>query len=355
MLFVVPAHSADTCDAGYYLNDAGECEICPAGYFCSDGNQIEPCRSQDYCELSYYESGVDMPTGAKSETECWENAYVKPGYFFSVGYREGGGQVAECPSGHYCPGIKFSDIEVTSCNNADEFGKYSCGFGYTDGTGADSIDDCIPCPEIGDDFYGARRRALIGGENVESCNVVYFFTNTEDWSDLGNAAAIVVVIAFGGGSMEDNPNWKSGEAGGHVVVGGYNPDSHRYTFVGYNGTCPVGKYATPGSVYNEQSPGIVGDSVPAVFSVTTNPVIVYTSNIMAILGLRQMYFGLEKLANRFVYVKYGIATVLMFTGIKLVALMFDRSISTGGSICFILVALSLSMFASLFATKKGSV
>ncbi|MBO5696215.1 MAG: hypothetical protein J6S06_01760, partial [Alphaproteobacteria bacterium] len=33
MLFVVPAHSADTCDAGYYLNDAGECEICPAGYF----------------------------------------------------------------------------------------------------------------------------------------------------------------------------------------------------------------------------------------------------------------------------------------------------------------------------------
>lgn len=264
MLIVVPAHSADTCDAGYYLNDAGECEICPAGYFCSDGNQIEPCRSQDYCELSYYESGVDMPTGAKSETECWENAYVKPGYFFSVGYREGGGQVAECPSGHYCPGIKFSDIEVTSCNNADEFGKYSCGFGYTDGTGADSIDDCIPCPEIGDDFYGAKIRAGIGGENVESCNVVYFFTNTADLSDLGNAAIFVFAVAFGGGSMEENPNWKSGEAGGHVVVGGYNPDTHRYTFVGYNGTCPVGKYATPGSVYNEQSPGIVGDSVPAV-------------------------------------------------------------------------------------------
>ena len=97
------------------------------------------------------------------------------------------------------------------------------------------------------------------------------------------------------------------------------------------------------------------DSVPAVFSVTTNPVIVYTSNLMAVLGLRQLYFGLEKLANRFVYVKYGIATVLMFTGIKLVAVMFERTISTGISICFILVVLSMSMFASLFATKKGSV
>jgi len=97
------------------------------------------------------------------------------------------------------------------------------------------------------------------------------------------------------------------------------------------------------------------DSVPAVFSVTTNPVIVYTSNIMAILGLRQMYFGLEKLAKRFIYVKYGIAAVLMFTGIKLVIAMFDRTISTTVSICFIMVALSVSMVASLFATKKGSV
>jgi tellurite resistance protein TerC len=97
------------------------------------------------------------------------------------------------------------------------------------------------------------------------------------------------------------------------------------------------------------------DSVPAVFSVTTDPIVVYTSNLLAVLGLRQMYFGLEKLANRFVYVKYGVATVLIFTGIKLVAAMFDQTISTAGSICFILFALSASMFASLFATKKGSV
>lgn len=97
------------------------------------------------------------------------------------------------------------------------------------------------------------------------------------------------------------------------------------------------------------------DSVPAVFSVTTNPVIVYASNILAILGLRQMYFGLEKLAKRFIYVKYGIATILVFTGIKLFIAVFDRTISTACSICFILAVLSFSMFASFLSTKKGSV
>lgn len=97
------------------------------------------------------------------------------------------------------------------------------------------------------------------------------------------------------------------------------------------------------------------DSVPAVFSVTTNPVIVYTSNILAILGLRQMYFGLERLANRFVYVKYGIAAILIFTGVKLFIAVFDQTISTACSICFILAVLSSSMLASLLSTKKGSV
>lgn len=97
------------------------------------------------------------------------------------------------------------------------------------------------------------------------------------------------------------------------------------------------------------------DSVPAVFSVTTNPVIVYTSNLLAVLGLRQLYFGLEKLARRFVYVKYGIASVLIFTGTKLFVSMFEKTISTAWSICFIVAALSVSMLASMVATKKGSV
>ena len=97
------------------------------------------------------------------------------------------------------------------------------------------------------------------------------------------------------------------------------------------------------------------DSVPAVFSVTTNPFIVYSSNLLAILGLRQMYFGLEKIANRFVYVKYGIAAVLMFTGMKLLGELFHKTVSVGVSIGFICASLLLSVFVSLCATKKGSV
>ena len=59
------------------------------------------------------------------------------------------------------------------------------------------------------------------------------------------------------------------------------------------------------------------DSIPAIFSITTNPYIVYTSNIFAILGLRSLYFLLAKLNSMFNYIKYGVAFILMFTGIKL--------------------------------------
>lgn len=97
------------------------------------------------------------------------------------------------------------------------------------------------------------------------------------------------------------------------------------------------------------------DSVPAVFSVTTNPMIVYSSNLLAILGLRQMYFGLEKISRRFAYVKYGISLILTFTGIKLLGEIFHQSISTGFSIVFICCTLLLSILVSMLSTKKGSV
>lgn len=96
------------------------------------------------------------------------------------------------------------------------------------------------------------------------------------------------------------------------------------------------------------------DSVPAVFSVTKNPVIVYSSNLLAVLGLRQLYFSLEKLAKRFACLKYGIAAVLMFTGLKMLAEMLSVSVSTAASIFFIFSALFISAAASLVTAKKGS-
>jgi len=59
------------------------------------------------------------------------------------------------------------------------------------------------------------------------------------------------------------------------------------------------------------------DSVPAIFAITTDPFVVYTSNIMAILGLRALYFALAAMVHRFHYLKYALAAVLVFIGSKI--------------------------------------
>jgi tellurite resistance protein TerC len=59
------------------------------------------------------------------------------------------------------------------------------------------------------------------------------------------------------------------------------------------------------------------DSVPAIFAITTDTFIVYTSNIMAVLGLRALYFALAAMVHRFHYLKYALALVLVFIGSKI--------------------------------------
>lgn len=93
------------------------------------------------------------------------------------------------------------------------------------------------------------------------------------------------------------------------------------------------------------------DSVPAVFSVSTNLIVVYTSNIFAILGLRQLYFVLAHLQERFQYVKYGVGVLLMFTGVKLLGLIFDFHISTVVSIGIIFFVIATSIVVSLVLSR----
>ncbi|URZ18299.1 TerC/Alx family metal homeostasis membrane protein [Clostridium felsineum] len=95
------------------------------------------------------------------------------------------------------------------------------------------------------------------------------------------------------------------------------------------------------------------DSIPAIFSITTNAFIVYTSNIFAILGLRSMYFLLEKLHDKFQYVKFGVALILIFTGIKLAILFFHIEISIILSLTIIFVILALSIIFSMLKNKNG--
>ena len=89
------------------------------------------------------------------------------------------------------------------------------------------------------------------------------------------------------------------------------------------------------------------DSIPAIFSITTNPLIVYTSNIFAILGLRSLYFLLVKLNSMFKCIRFGVGFILMFTGIKLIILYFDIVIPTLISLLIIFIILLLSILFSL--------
>ena len=99
------------------------------------------------------------------------------------------------------------------------------------------------------------------------------------------------------------------------------------------------------------------DSIPAIFAVTTDPFIVFTSNIFAIMGLRALYFLLADMADRFHLLKYGLALVLVFIGIKmLIAPWFHMpiqwSLATVGSIILLSVVLSLALSGNKSGNKS---
>jgi tellurite resistance protein TerC len=92
------------------------------------------------------------------------------------------------------------------------------------------------------------------------------------------------------------------------------------------------------------------DSIPAVFAVTREPFLVFTSNVFAILGLRAMFFLLAALLHRFVHLKVGLAVILVGVGIKLV-LVDLWPVPTGVSLGFIVATLTISILASLRSTR----
>ncbi|MBP3763615.1 MAG: TerC/Alx family metal homeostasis membrane protein [Bacteroidales bacterium] len=96
------------------------------------------------------------------------------------------------------------------------------------------------------------------------------------------------------------------------------------------------------------------DSIPAVFSVTQNPVIVYTSNIFAIMGLRSLFFLLSDVADRFWLLHYGLGALLCFIGVKMIAGEFlNWHVPTLVSLGVILGILLLSITLSMLLPKPG--
>lgn len=93
------------------------------------------------------------------------------------------------------------------------------------------------------------------------------------------------------------------------------------------------------------------DSIPAVFAVTENPFIVYTSNVFAILGLRALYFLLAGVMDMFRYLKYGLSLVLAFVGVKMLLGHSAYKIPIGVSLTTIGIILTLSVIISIVVAK----
>jgi tellurite resistance protein TerC len=108
------------------------------------------------------------------------------------------------------------------------------------------------------------------------------------------------------------------------------------------------------------------DSIPAIFGLTQNVFVVFTATAFSLLGLRQLYFLLDGLLDRLIYLSFGLAAILMFIGAKLILHALHENnlpfvnggehvevveISTGLSLVVILVVLLITIFASLFSTR----
>lgn len=93
------------------------------------------------------------------------------------------------------------------------------------------------------------------------------------------------------------------------------------------------------------------DSIPAVFGITRDPFIVYTSNVFAILGLRTLYFLLAGVLDRLTYIKFGLAAVLVFVGAKMLAEKWIH-ISVLASLGIVVAMLAIATIISLLAKPK---
>jgi tellurite resistance protein TerC len=93
------------------------------------------------------------------------------------------------------------------------------------------------------------------------------------------------------------------------------------------------------------------DSIPAIMAITSDPFIIFTSNVFAILGLRALYFALAGITQYFHYIKYGLSAILVFVGVKMVMVDFYK-IPVLISLFTILGILVISVVASLVFPKK---
>jgi tellurite resistance protein TerC len=96
------------------------------------------------------------------------------------------------------------------------------------------------------------------------------------------------------------------------------------------------------------------DSIPAILGITTSTFIVFSSNAFAILGLRSLYFALSHVMNLFCYLKYGLAAILTFVGVKMLIAHYVH-LPVLASLAIIVAILGVSMAASVIVTRRTRV
>jgi tellurite resistance protein TerC len=96
------------------------------------------------------------------------------------------------------------------------------------------------------------------------------------------------------------------------------------------------------------------DSVPAVLAITKEPFIAFSSNILAILGLRSMYFVMANAIQQFKYLKYGIGFMLIYIGIKMILGFFGVHFSNYISILVVILLITSSILFSIFKKNYGN-
>jgi tellurite resistance protein TerC len=95
------------------------------------------------------------------------------------------------------------------------------------------------------------------------------------------------------------------------------------------------------------------DSIPAVFAISPEPLVVYTSNIFAVLGLRSLFFLLKGASNKFAHLQQGIAIVLIFIGLKMLAEYFDVEIPVYISLLVIVTCILASVIYSINVSNRA--
>jgi tellurite resistance protein TerC len=96
------------------------------------------------------------------------------------------------------------------------------------------------------------------------------------------------------------------------------------------------------------------DSIPAVFAISTDNLVVFSSNIFAVLGLRALFFILQKAADQFDYLQQGIAIVLIFIGAKMFLGLIDVELPNWISLLVIILCISGSIIYSMYHNRKKS-